>query len=221
MLRTFLRAALVAAGLTSGALSWAADPPAQPFELTILHVNDTHSMLDPSPVKLTVDIDAALKAKTVYVEMGGLPAAMAAVSRLRAESSGGVLFLHAGDLFQGSLYFTEYLGAADVDFWNAMHLDVATLGNHEFDKGPGLIQTALLDKASFDITCANVDVSREPAITTPALLRPYVIRAVAGQKIGVIGATNPSTPDISSPGKRIVFSDPAASVNRAVAELEG
>ena len=202
---------LAAAGLEAA--------PAGTVDLTILHVNDTHSMLEPSPVRLTVDLGAGLSRATVYVNLGGFPAVMTALARLRSETHGATLFLHAGDFFQGSLYFTEYHGAADVDFWNAMGLDAATLGNHEFDKGPSLLQTALLDKARFPLTSANVDVSQEPAITSKERLAPYVIREVDGQRVGIIGITTPATPYISSPGRNVAFRDPARSVNAAVDAL--
>ena len=59
-----------------------------------------------------------------------------------------MLFLHAGDLFQGTLYFTQFQGVADTEFWNLMKLDVATMGNHEFDKGPPVLLANLLQKAA-------------------------------------------------------------------------
>ncbi|HET6484819.1 MAG TPA: 5'-nucleotidase C-terminal domain-containing protein [Spirochaetia bacterium] len=210
-------ASLTLVCLFAAAQLWA--DPSGTVDLTILHVNDTHSMLEPSPVRLNVDLGAGLSPATVYVNLGGFPAVMTALARLRSETQGATLFLHAGDFFQGSLYFTEYHGAADVDFWNSMGLDAATLGNHEFDKGPGLIQTALLDKARFPLTSANVDVSREPSITTKDRLAPYVIREVGGQRIGIIGITTPATPYISSPGPNVVFRDPAQSVDAAVQAL--
>ena len=218
--RALLVLALLSAALFASVPAAAATAPtAAPFVLTILHVNDTHSMLEPSQVRLTMDLSDTLKGRAVYVNLGGFATAMAAVERLRSDG-GNVLFLHAGDMFQGSLYFTEYNGAADVDFWNTMGVDVATLGNHEFDKGPGLIQTALLEKASFAVTSANVNVANEQSITSKDRLQPWVIREIEGQKIGIIGITTPDTPFISSPGRNVVFSDPATAVNGAVAALE-
>jgi 5'-nucleotidase len=214
----YFRAAFAAVFLCAALSALAAEPAGRPLDLTILHVNDTHSMLEPSSVRLTMDLDDSLTGKTVYMNFGGFPTAMTALARLRAES-GNTLFLHAGDFFQGSLYFTKYLGAADVDFWNAMRVDVATLGNHEFDKGPGLLQTALLGTASFAVTSANVDLSGEPAITSKDRLKPFVIREIGGEKVGIIGVTTPETPYISSPGKNISFRNAAEAVNAAAAAL--
>ncbi len=191
--------------------------PAQPLVLTILHVNDTHSKLEPTQVRLTLDIDEALKGKAVYAELGGFPNLMSAVQTLRQQSP-NVLFLHAGDMFQGTLYFTQFQGAADTDFWNLMKLDVATLGNHEFDKGPSVLLANLLQKARFTIVSSNVDISAEPQLR-PVKMLPYTVRLVQGQEVGIIGLTTVETPFISSPGNNIVFNQAALSVQKAANEL--
>ncbi len=222
LLLAILAAALLAACATpprAASPQKAKPAPAavQPLELTILHVNDTHSKLEPTQVRLTLDIDEALKGKAVYAELGGFPNLMSAVQALRQQSP-NVLFLHAGDMFQGTLYFTQFQGAADTDFWNLMKLDAATLGNHEFDKGPPLLLTNLLQKAGFAIVSANVDISAEPQLR-PVKLLPYTVKLVQGQQVGIIGLTTPEAPFISSPGNNIVFNQAALSVQRAADEL--
>ena len=190
---------------------------AQDFTLTIIHVNDTHSKFEPSPTRLTLDLDDQLKAKPVYVEMGGFPQAAEVINRLRDQSVHPIL-VHAGDFVQGSLYFTKYEGVADLLFWNRMKPTVATLGNHEFDRGVPFLLNTWLGQTRFSLVDANVDFSREPALAGLAP-RPYVVKEVGGQKIGFIGATTPDTPFISSPGKTITFQDPVAPVQKAVDEL--
>jgi 5'-nucleotidase/UDP-sugar diphosphatase len=219
-----LSAALAAAILASCATrpgpvipQKAAPAPAQPLVLTILHVNDTHSKLEPTQVRLTLDIDEGLKGKAVYAELGGFPDLMSAVQAVRKQSP-NVLFLHAGDMFQGTLYFTQFQGAADTDFWNLMKLDVATLGNHEFDKGPPVLLANLLQKAKFTIVSCNVDISAEPQLR-PVKLLPYTVKVVQGQEVGIIGLTTPETPFISSPGNNIVFNRAPLSVQKAADEL--
>jgi 5'-nucleotidase/UDP-sugar diphosphatase len=128
------------------------------------------------------------------------------------------LFLHSGDMFQGTLYFTQYLGTADTDFWNLMKLDVATLGNHEFDKGPAILLNNLLKRATFTIVSANVDVQAEPQLQG-VTIQPYTVREFGGQKVGIIGLTTEETPYISSPGKNIVFIGAMISVQNAASEL--
>ena len=200
-----------------GPESAAPEAPAQPLVLTILHVGDTHSKMEPSQVRLTLDIGEGLKAKAVYVEQGGFPNVMSAVATLRRQAP-NVLFLHSGDMFQGTLYFTQFQGAADTAFWNLMKLDVATLGNHEFDKGPQILLTNLLQKARFTIVSCNLNIDAEPQLQAVKIL-PYTVRRLEGQEVGIIGLTTVETPFISSPGNNIVFNDAALSVQRAADEL--
>jgi 5'-nucleotidase/UDP-sugar diphosphatase len=223
------RVLFIAAVLAVALLASCASPPAplgqaapaaveeKPFALTILHVGDTHSKMEPTLVRLTLDIDDSLKGKGVYVELGGFPNVMSAEETLRRQAP-NPLFLHSGDLFQGTLYFTQYLGAADTDFWNLMKLDVATLGNHEFDKGPAILLNNLLKRATFTIVSANVDIQAEPELQG-VKIQPYTVRKLGGEEVGVIGLSTVETPYISSPGKNIVFLDAVISVQRAVSEL--
>ncbi len=190
-----------------------------PFTLTILHVNDTHSKIEPTQVKLVMDIDPKLTGKAVYAELGGFPDLVSALNQLRA-SEKNAIFLHAGDMFQGTLYFTKYEGKADTDFWNLMRPDAVTLGNHEFDKGPSILQSNLLTLASFPVVCADLDISNEALLPDKSLIKPYTVLSVGGEKVGVIGLDTPETPFISSPGKNIRFLDPEASVEKAVTALE-
>ncbi len=189
----------------------AAPADSTPFTLTIGHVNDAHSKLDPTLAKLTLNLDNSLKAKAVYAELGGFPRLVSAVKDLRAQAA-NTLFLNAGDYFQGSLYYTKYLGEADVEFWNMMKPDAGTLGNHEFDKGLELLKTNLLDKAAFPIVSANVAAAG-------LKLKPFVVKSFGKTRVGIIGLTTTSTPDISSPGKDVAFTDYVPAVNKAVGEL--
>jgi 5'-nucleotidase len=195
-----------------------AAPAHKPIELTILHVNDTHSKLEPISTALRLDINEALKGKPVYVELGGFPRLWSAVEAIRKENS-NVLFLHAGDAFQGTLYFTQFGGKADVDFLNAVRIDAMALGNHEFDKGPALLRSSLLSGAAFDVLGANIAYADDPELAGANIL-PYTVKTISGENVGIIGLTITDTPFISSPGKYITFSDPLAKVTSTVAELE-
>lgn len=190
---------------------------AQDFTLTVLHVNDTHSKFEPSQTRLTLDLDDQLKARPVYVEMGGFPQAADVINRLRAKETNPIL-VHAGDFVQGSLYFTKYNGVADLLFWNRMKPTAATLGNHEFDKGVSFLMNTWLGQTRFSLVDANVDFSMDPDLAGIAP-RPFVVKEVGGQKIGFVGATTPETPYISKPGPTIAFQDPAVPVQKAVDEL--
>ena len=70
-------------------------------DLTILHMNDTHSHIDP-------------QRSGDYIGMGGVIEQAAFIDSVRvAEGKKNVLLLHAGDFGQGTSYFTEL----DVSEW--------------------------------------------------------------------------------------------------------
>jgi 5'-nucleotidase len=210
MLTVFLAVMLTALAIPGFADS-------NPLSLSLIHVNDTHAKLESAYGELKVDIDQNLKGKRTFVELGGFSRLWTAVEQIRAEKP-AALFLHAGDVFQGTLYFTQFSGAADRDFLNAMKLDAMTLGNHEFDKGPGTL-AAFAKGAQFPIVACNLDLSAEPALA--ALVKPYVVKKIGGADVALVGVATPETPYISSPGPTVKFLDPAASINKVVAELEG
>ncbi|HSW61883.1 MAG TPA: metallophosphoesterase [Dissulfurispiraceae bacterium] len=86
----------------------------------------------------------------------------AATDELRGRGK-HVLFLHGGDMVQGTLYFTKYAGRADVAFMNLIGFDSMCIGNHEFDRGPELL-AELAEQVNFPLVSANVDVSGEPKL---------------------------------------------------------
>ena len=96
------------------------------------------------------------------MKVGGVTRLKTALDELRG-SRENVLFLHAGDAVQGTLYFNVFQGDADFDFLNYLGVDAMTFGNHEFDKGAAMAGR-LVAKAQFPILSANIDVSREPAL---------------------------------------------------------
>lgn len=92
-------------------------------DLVILHFNDTHSHIDP-------------QRSGDYKGRGGVIEQAAFIDSVRrAEGKRNVLLVHAGDIGQGTSYFTELGGNIEIDVMNAMKFDVTCLGNHEFDNG--------------------------------------------------------------------------------------
>ncbi|GIO14964.1 hypothetical protein J19TS2_45190 [Cohnella xylanilytica] len=174
------------------------------FDLRILHTNDTHAHLD------TV-------AKRI-----------AAIKQSKNEST---LLLDAGDVFSGTLYFNQYEGLADLWFMNLAGYDAMTLGNHEFDKGPGALAKFMKD-AHFPIVSSNIDFAKDAELgplykdevgkpASAAAIYPAIVKDVNGQPVGIFGLTTTDTVALSSPGKDIAFKDYAASAQATVAKLQG
>ncbi len=152
--------------------------------ITLLHVNDTHSHLDAFGPK-----DSNLNGT-----IGGIAKAATVINGIRA-SEPNVLLLHAGDVFQGDLFFNKYFGVPELKMMRQMGFDAMAVGNHEFDLGPSVLNdvltTAFAD-GSFPVLSANLDMSAYPALAT--WVQASTMKTVAGVKIGIFGMTVPGNP---------------------------
>ncbi len=182
----------------------------EPLRLSVIHINDTHSHLEPTVRTLRVEGDRT------GILLGGFPRLAAALKELRAES-GNRLLLHAGDAVQGTLYFNAYRGEADFRFLNLLGVEAMTLGNHEFDKGPEVL-ARMLDEAEFPILAANVRFPQGGRLAERVM--PFTIKHYGNDRVGIVGVTTPDTPVISKPGRSVVFQAVLPAVRRAVEALE-
>ncbi|MCJ2164404.1 5'-nucleotidase C-terminal domain-containing protein [Pseudodesulfovibrio sp. S3] len=179
------------------------------FDLTVLHVNDSHSYLDATGDKL------APGGASTYVQTGGWARLQTAVDDVRGKRT-NVVLLHAGDAVQGDLYFMKYGGKPEMELLDRLGFAAMTLGNHEFDKGADFL-AGFLKYTKVPILCANMDASAVPALA--ARVKPYVVTEFQGEKVGIIGLTIEETATISSPGK-VTFADEAKTALKYVRELE-
>lgn len=191
-------------------LPYGATAQGEPFSLTVIHVNDTHSHIEDKSFKLTLD-NETVRGK------GGSFARLAAKVKQLKEQKPNTLFLHAGDLVQGTLYFNVYKGEAEVNLMNQMGLDAMVVGNHEFDRGPALL-AGMIKQAKFPVLAANVDDKNDPDLK--GLFTPYIIKTFNGEKVGVFGLVTSQVPNISSPGKKLVFAKAVTTAKRTVETLK-
>jgi 5'-nucleotidase len=120
-----------------------------------------------------------------------------------------------------------------IEAFNAMGVDVSSVGNHEFDEGSsellrmqdggchpvdGCQDGDGFDGADFDYLAANV-VDDDSGRT---LFRPYEIRRVGGVKVGFIGVVLQDTPTIVTPSgvAGLTFGDEADAINKYTAKLK-
>lgn len=167
--------------------------------LTIIHVNDTHSHVDP--------VRGGELAKR-----GGVIERAAIIDSVRkADGPSNVLLLHAGDFSQGTSYFTEFHGDIEVKLMNALGYDCTALGNHEFDNGLEE-QARRLSGLSFPVVCANYDFS---TFDSGKFVKPYAIIKRAGMRIGIIGLLTDITKVVSrSVADRVPRLNPIDAVNK-------
>ncbi|HHW42878.1 MAG TPA: CehA/McbA family metallohydrolase [Desulfotomaculum sp.] len=204
-----------------GLLEMTGSEPGGLWQLTIMHTNDTHAHLDD---------DKALVARRAT-----------AIKQIRSEAPNNLL-LDAGDVFSGTLYFTQYQGQADLECMNMLGYDAMGVGNHEFDKGPQGLATFITgnyadgykEATRFPLVNANFDFSAEPALKDLARtsvgeevygtslggsIYPAVILDVNGEKVGIFGVTTEDTAEISSPGPNIKINDALVAADSAVKTL--
>ena len=155
-----------------------ADKETKPFSLTILHTNDIHAHDQPFQDRGKI--------------VGGMARLGHLVRQLRKENSGHTIVADAGDIFQGTAFFTRYRGEVEVELLNLIGYDVYTIGNHEFDEG-GINLADQLARAKFDVLNCNLDATALPSLQK--ILKPAVIKNIGGQKVAFIGAI---TPDIET-----------------------
>ena len=174
---------LVAFGIAACAIP---RQPADVTTLTIVGTNDVHGELLPTG------------------EKGGLVTISAYLSALRLareEDGGAVLYIDAGDMWQGTLESNLTEGAFVVDAYNAMGVTAAAIGNHEFDFGPVGVRAIPVDagddprgalklratEAHFPLLAANlVDLGTGEPVQWENV-QPSVMVDAAGVQVGIIG----------------------------------
>jgi len=144
---------------------------AQEKQLVILHLNDTHSRIDPMPLN-----DARNPDK------GGVIRQETYIQSVRKETK-NVFVFHSGDMVQGTPYFNMFGGKAEMAVANQMKLDAACLGNHEFDNGMDFL-VGMIRQAKFPFIATNLDFTGTPV---EGLTKKYLILKRGGLKIGLIG----------------------------------
>lgn len=201
-------AALLAALLVLGPAA------AQEFRLTILHTNDIHARFEPTTPTGGRCTDAARARGPCFGGYARIAAQIAATRALNLP----LLVLDAGDVFQGSGFFTTYRAKGVAEMMNAVGYDAMALGNHEFDAGPGEAAD-LVAALGFPVIASNIDSISDPALS--GRLPGWLLLERGGRKIGLIGLTTADTPMIASPGPYLIFEPEEKAAARAVAELRG
>ena len=173
--------------------------------LTVLHLNDTHSHIDP-------------ERSGPLAGRGGVIEQAAYIDSVRvADGKDNVMLVHAGDFGQGTSYFTELNGNIEIDVLNAMGFDVVCLGNHEFDNGIDELARRLRN-LNLPVVCANYNFSGTPL---EDIIKPYVILEKAGKKIGVIGLLTDVTSVVDREiAERLKYRNPADVANEYAYKLK-
>lgn len=170
----------------------------------------------------------------IHSNLNNIPKTVTAVKEYRKVKPNS-LFLNAGDVFSGTLYFNTFKGKADLALLNLLGYDAMTFGNHEFDLGSSPEgHQALVDfieGSNYPFVSANVDFSSDAKFTglfsdlyssNPEKGKIYngIVKVINGEKVGIFGLTTAETAGISSPGD-VKFEDYLEEAKKAVKAFEG
>ncbi|KAH7640432.1 5nuc-like protein [Dermatophagoides farinae] len=195
---------------------------ASDFRLTIIHNNDFHANY--LPIKWYNNAECFEHWDNDTSCVGGVARTVAKVKEIRQQyennDDGNVLFLNAGDHFQGTSWYTLLKSKVVADFVKLMKHDVMTLGNHEFDDGPEELKKFLnLMNGSLPIVCCNVDFDQSLGIHSSMVEKSIVIN-IKNTKVAIIGYLTPDTRFLSSPGEHVKFRDEIQAIQEEIQSLK-
>jgi 5'-nucleotidase len=205
---------------------------AAPVDLRILAINDFHGNLRPPAGGIRV-ADPDDKSKKIMVAAGGAEDMATLVNQLRAGAQ-NTIFVAAGDLIGASPFLSAmFHDESTIEALSMMGLEVASVGNHEFDEGKdellrmqnggchptdGCQGPHPFPGAKFHYLAASTFEKS----TGKTIFPPYQIREFSGIPVAFIGLTLKGTPDIVRPAgvAGLEFRDEADTVNALVPELK-
>ncbi|MGM4903670.1 bifunctional metallophosphatase/5'-nucleotidase [Tardiphaga sp. 866_E4_N2_1] len=217
--------------LACGATAHAQTSPT-PVDVTVLAINDFHGNLRPAPGGIVID-DPADKTKKITVPAGGAEHMATLVKQLRAGKPNSV-FVAAGDLIGASPFLSAlFHDEPTIEALSMMGLEIASVGNHEFDEGreellrmqnggchpvDGCQGPHPFAGATFNYLAASTIDTK----TGKSLLPSYQIKTFDGIPVAFIGLTLKGTPGLVAPPgiAGLEFRDEADTVNALVPELK-
>jgi 5'-nucleotidase len=172
---------------------------------------------------------------------GGIDYLAGYIANLKGQNPNTVV-VEAGDVIGASpLVSAFYHDEGTIETLNRAGLNIASVGNHEFDegstellrmqnggchptdtnscKGVSVGTPVPFEGAKFKYSSANVTVDA----TGRTLFPPYIIKTFSGVRVGFIGMTLKDTPTIVSPSgvAGLTFSDEVTTVNALIPKLRG
>src|SRR6266699_2268844 len=125
--------------------------------------------------------------------------------------------LDAGDEMQGTLLSNSTFGRGTIDALNALGIDAAAIGNHEFDWSVDTLR-ARMSEAKYPFLSANI--TNAAGTARPDWATPWTLVTKGGAKIAVIGLTTTETPTSTAPRnvQGLAFGDGARAIKRYLPE---
>jgi len=158
--------------------------------LIFLGTADLQGKLD--PVERTVDLNQD-GAKIQVV--GGISRIAASIEEIEQKGEAPVIVLSSGDDLMGS-YFHSFDGRAIFELMGKAGYDILGLGNHEFDRGAGILGEAL-EQTGFTTLCSDLKVTGTALENS---CQPYLIRNYDTIRVGFFSLMTEEFPFVTSGG---------------------
>ena len=205
-------------------------PPAS-IEVQILAINDFHGNIETPPGPVTI---ARADGSVLNVRAGGAAQLASALSKARQGHPNSIT-VAAGDLIGASPLASAYfLDEPTIDAMNMLGLSLASVGNHEFDKGS--VELLRMQKGGCEKYTTRLPCRLEPFVGArfqylaanvrrgdgSTLFPATAVKQVGPIRIGFIGETLKETATLVSPGgvAGLTFTDEAATANALVPQLK-
>jgi 5'-nucleotidase len=191
MAHSALWRATLLAGI-AGALAFAAPAMAADYKLTILHVNDLQSRLEP-----VTETGHACTAEDIQAHRcaGGV-ARLAARIKAEKATAANVVVVDAGNAFTGSQFYDTHKQRALSETMNLIGLDAMTVGDREFVDGTEML-SRFQQAVRFPLLGANVDVQRDPFMKDR--IYPILVTDRGNDRIGLIGYSTEHLIELAKP----------------------
>ena len=204
----------------------------QIVDLRILAINDFHGYLRPPSGGIRI-ADPNDKSKKIAVAAGGAEQMATLVKQLK-EGHRNTIFVAAGDLIGASpLLSAMFHDEPTIESLSMMGLQLASVGNHEFDEGKDELKRMQHGGCHPADGCQGphpfmgakfhyLAASTIETATGKTIFAPYEIRQFDGVPVAFIGLTLKGTADIISPTSAagLEFHEEAETVNALIPELK-
>ena len=191
---------------------------------TILHTNDEHSALVPSPL---IDYREGEKNPS----LGGFARLAQAVTKIRQDKENEgepVVLISAGDYLGGSPYAWLSLQghAAELSLMQEIGYDVITIGNHEYDYGPDrlgeYLRAAGYPKATSKtvILASNTIPPSGHGMEEMGIKKTYIKELENGLRLGFFGLIGKDAITVAPGTSPVTFSDQIETAKEKVGQLK-
>jgi len=215
--RRFLKGLSLTAAVAAGLEPWQAraEEEAKDGKVTIslFNTTDLHGHILPAKTYEGVE------------NVGGMARCVTQIRKWQAEQPNSIL-IDVGDVYQGTPESRASDGQIMINLFNKLKYDAWVIGNHEFDWGFGTVVKSV-QASTMPVLASNAKVggkwtNKLESSHPMSKVAPYLIKEVAGFKIGIVGTVTPGLPAWLNKGLLSDFmaADPLKSVQFAIKKLQ-